>query len=300
MCFLNDCSMKMSLSNFSSPYTASFGSHFATWSATSSPLHPIHQQLTLTSNNLPYLPDGLQQNSQSEVNDHYRNEPYSPPSTFRRKVHQPRQLQAAILSGFDSDLSHHESLHLQRQKYMFHKDDKVLDDHRKINTNTYLPPSLQNPLKFHSSERRQLDERLLLPPQNIKEFHNHEKDSNSVHPPKSVFMRTSEGATDDDMDKASSSVITNLPNRLNTTTGDNEGVKTVLFSSKSNMAQEYMAPDYPAQPVGFTRVQAGQGRRTQVHAILDYDQLKDEDEEDGSRKGDYNGDRHSGRTSRGT
>ncbi|XP_067623429.1 protein spaetzle 3-like [Eurosta solidaginis] len=37
--------------------------------------------------------------------------------------------------------------------------------------------------------------------------------------------------------------------------------------------------DFPHRPPGFTRVQAGQGSRTQVHAVLDYDVEEGEEEE---------------------
>jgi hypothetical protein len=46
---------------------------------------------------------------------------------------------------------------------------------------------------------------------------------------------------------------------------------------------------YPERPPGFTKVQAGQGSRTQVHAVLDYDDDEDyyEDDEEGRvNKGD--------------
>lgn len=46
-------------------------------------------------------------------------------------------------------------------------------------------------------------------------------------------------------------------------------------------------PDnYPERAPGFTRVQAGQGSRTQVHAVLDYD-VEEGDEEEEDDDGDY-------------
>lgn len=52
---------------------------------------------------------------------------------------------------------------------------------------------------------------------------------------------------------------------------------------------------YPERPPGFTRVQAGQGSRTQVHAVLDYDADEDDEEyydaEDNGFPGSKNGDK---------
>lgn len=41
---------------------------------------------------------------------------------------------------------------------------------------------------------------------------------------------------------------------------------------------------YPAQVPTYTRVQAGSGAKTQVHAVLDYD---DDADGDGDGEGDY-------------
>ncbi|XP_017013306.2 protein spaetzle 3 [Drosophila takahashii] len=57
-------------------------------------------------------------------------------------------------------------------------------------------------------------------------------------------------------------------------------------------AQTYgVAPpeNYPERAPGFTRVQAGQGSRTQVHAVLDYDveEGEEDEEEEGEEEGQY-------------
>lgn len=50
---------------------------------------------------------------------------------------------------------------------------------------------------------------------------------------------------------------------------------------------------YPERPPGFTRVQAGQGSRTQVHAVLDYDADEDEEDEYYDAEDGKNGDKKS-------
>lgn len=303
----------MSLSNFSSPFTASLGSHLTSWSATISPLHPVHQQLTLTNDNLLYLPSDHQPpQRQDDVDQPYRNDPYAPPAAFNRRnsKHHHYQHQHPIQDHHPATTSPshpetlHQSQHFLTQIHQFHRRGEeqrisvTAGRRRSGGGGAYLPPTNAAQTKSsHSVDTQQLESRLLLPPPasdrdtgsystpHVTMTHPH-KDENDA--------KDSISAAHDYQQPASAAI--NFPSRLNTNLGENGQRKSQANPSRGGTEEVKTgtSADYPGRPVSFTRVEAGQGGHTRLHAIIDYDLDEGEEEadEDGGETGrdyDYRG-----------
>ncbi|XP_062547418.1 protein spaetzle 3 isoform X2 [Armigeres subalbatus] len=222
-------------------YTLPFGSIQSPGWATVSPIHSQHASAV---NNLLYGPAGHQE---ADPNDHgfYQNSPYSVPQQQRNAPQQSSQ-------------------------------------YRQTPRNNYLPPSppYQQPQQqvyqqpqaqpqqpsrtYGEGTYSQVPSRTAAPPQNPNYYNpsgynNQPQQPTSYNQPSNVY-RSSGGSPQVQLPQ-NSPQPTPPPNR----------VPPPPVSSGRGISSTSVGSSIPERPPGFVKVNAGQGSRTQVHAVLDYD-----------------------------
>lgn len=239
----------MALANYTLPFGGG-GIAAQNW-ATISPL----QQHATAVNNLLYGPAGHQNSDQppddDENDDYYKNDPYAPPShiTNQQLQQQYRNKNNNYLPPplpSQPSVSPYGSTVHQRTPYNT-QTTRTYGESSYSNVPTSREPQ-QNTQYFNSQNNNR---RYTLPPGSTAGT----QTVVTPPPPPQIIQQT------------------RAPNNFrNSDTSDN--------SNNNSDNTDSTGPAYPSQAGGFTRVHAGQGSRTQVHAVLDYD-------DDGEDDGDY-------------
>lgn len=213
-------------------YTLPFGGVGASNWATHSPIQTNHATAV---NNLLYGPAGHQESDPIvDQEQYYKNSPYSPPqqaSNFRSR-------------------------------------------------NNYLPPPPSQPRQFNTQQpatppqtRQQYPQQLIhqlpppqQPPQQPSRTYIDSSYSQNPSRDDSQYYNNKNNYNNRQNRPYTQQPVTVTPPSPITTTPPS----TIIDQNGLNDPNK-LDPNNPLRPPGFTRVQAGQGSRTQVHAILDYD-----------------------------
>ncbi|XP_073827435.1 spaetzle domain-containing protein 3 isoform X2 [Musca autumnalis] len=282
----------MALTNFTLPFgsltqTAAAGP----WSPTVSPLHPIHHQLATNTNNLLYSPvDHQQQPGDGAApppgSDFYKNNPYAPPQ--------------------QTSYQHYNGNNNGRRKNTYLPPVPAPPGTRNTQYHVQQPSVAQQlPQQYHHQQQHQ---------QQFSHINNQQQqqnNNNGVY--KTASSSSSATITSSLTASTASATSSNVGPSSNTRTyGEGSTAGAINFgigTTTTNVEQpppatQYGGPSppatankaetlgnpisndaastndaYPDRPPGFTRVQAGQGSRTGVHAVLDYDLEEGEEEE---------------------
>lgn len=229
----------MSVVNYTLPFGG--GMTVQNW-ATISPL----QQHATAVNNLLYGPAGHEESDLSPEHDYYENNPYAPPQQrptqqFRTRNNNylpppPVSQQPAVPQQFNT-AQPTQSQHAPTRNHY----------HQSQPTRTYGEGSYAK-----------------VPPRDIQ-------------PPNTQYFNSynSQRITYNSQQTTSTATVAPAPPTV-TRTGGNAKINgnggadgTGVDQSRGSSATD--TNKYPSQTAGFTRVHAGQGSRTQVHAVLDYD-----------------------------
>lgn len=242
----------MSLTNFTFPFGAP---NLPSTNWVPPTLSPLQTHATAV-NSLLYGPEGHQNNDQQPNNgQYYPNDPYAPPD---QQQEQPSSLNSNQRQTYRHRQHHHFQYRSRNNNYLPPSSVPKLqsttlqpplppqpqlpssDDH---SNNNYLPPQTSINIQSHSltnfeqhTNQRTYGENTYTQQQQQQQQQNEYDDSNGGNPQPPLI--------DFDQTITPQSVPSSTPN--------------------SNDGESYVPPTY-------TRVQAGQGSKTQVHAVLDYD-----------------------------
>ncbi|XP_037805555.1 protein spaetzle 3 [Lucilia sericata] len=330
----------MALTNFSLPFGA-LAQSGAPWSATVSPLHPIHQQLAANTNNLLYSPaDHQQQPTDNGApppgSDFYKNNPYAPPqqpppqqtsyqynsnnnnnngrrkNTYLPPIPPPgaRNTQQQQFHNQQQFQHHQQFSHINTQHHQQQQQQHITQNINNNNNNVFKTAISSGSATATSiatatatatanTNTRTYGEGTYtrfptVPTQN----HNN---INKDHQQQQPQFYNNFPSTPQQQQPAkrinTAAAVPSVPNPSTTQTFPKYGVPpnqaetpatTYGATASGNKADNSGLPTpndsssndpYPDRPPGFTRVQAGQGSKTRVHAVLDYD-LEEGEEED--------------------
>lgn len=230
----------MALVNFSLPFSGSVAP--SNWITTPNPIQDSH---ATAASDLLYSPEGHQADAASNVpRQYYKNDPYSHPT------------QSPPISN-------------QYQRQTFH--------YRSRGTaNNYLPPPLSN---LNANERPQTTKSQyipqLQPPLETRTVTNYQS-----HHQTRAFGESRYEAHEFYNENISS----NLNNSDVDSQPPNGAFDSIVNTPQSPITNEKLSSDdktytFPANRPTYTQVQAGHGSKTQVHAVLDYDNDEYYDEE---------------------
>ncbi|ALC38965.1 spz3 [Drosophila busckii] len=294
----------MALTNFSLP----FGALAQPWGVTLAPLHPIHQ-LASNTNNLLYSPADHQQQQQqppsqqqpnAAANDFYKNNPYGPPA-LHQQPEQPSQPGAtygynnrrkqgsAYLPPTGGGVVRNSVYHIQQQQQEHNVAFQSSSSSSSSSASATRGPAEGSYTRYPAQAPAPA-----LKQQ--KQYYNAHGSATATFSKNSgSFSITSFGSRAQQQQPPpppqppqQQQAPPPPPQRGRQTPASSNAGKTEMPASTYGVAA---APDnYPERAPGFTRVQAGQGSRTQVHAVLDYDVEEDEEEEeqhDSDNDGEY-------------
>lgn len=228
----------MALTNFTLPFGV--GLPINNWSAPTLP--PIQQSPQATAvNNLLYGPE-------SDDGPYYKNIPYAPPAQPAVSYQQQRQ-------------QYHQQ-HLQRQNHYYQYRSR----------NNYLPPlppKLASPPLSPSQQQHQQpnSQSIDFQSQTISSFQQNVRtyqQSQHGYPSNDNFSDAHINSNNESTDDINSQPIVSRSEA-----GD---------TSAENDHDHSLRPPLPDNQPTFTRVNAGHGSKTQVHAVLDYDNDEEFDE----------------------
>ncbi|KAH8237571.1 hypothetical protein KR038_010055 [Drosophila bunnanda] len=309
----------MALTNFSLP----FGALGQPWGVTLAPLHPIHQ-LASNTNNLLYSPadhqqQQPQQQSPADSNpEFYKNNPYAPPQPVggyqyqntgnRRKQNNNNN---AYLPPTAPNSVRNSVYHIQQQvqqvQQQDHQENSVSFQSSSSRSSSasgqssiQLTTQTRGPAegsysRFPAAGQQQQQQQ--QQPQQKQYFNAHGSASATFTKNSGSFSITSFGSRQPPQQQKQQPPQPQLQQPLPPAPPPpRETQRSRQAKPEAQPAQTYgVAPpdNYPERAPGFTRVQAGQGSRTQVHAVLDYDveegEEEDEEEEDGEEGQYYEG-----------
>lgn len=240
----------MALTNFTLPFGG--GALPAQPWATISPL----QQHATAVNNLLYGPAGHQATG-SDDNSYYKNDPYAPPSHITAQQQQPYRIRnnnylppppQQIPSQFNTQ----QTIHNQYPQTQ--------------TTRTYGENSYSNAPSHTSVEQQSIQQRQQQNGQYFNNFNNNRRNTYTQQPVTESVATPQPPITGN----------RNTPSIGNTGSANTAPKSIVTPSSDSDNSD---SSAFPNQAPSFTRVQAGTGSRTQVHAVLDYDDDGGDEEE---------------------
>ncbi|KAH8260319.1 hypothetical protein KR026_009300 [Drosophila bipectinata] len=315
----------MALTNFSLPFGA-LGQQ--PWGVTLAPLHPIHQ-LASNTNNLLYSPADHQQQSPAEAAgnppDYFKNNPYAPPqaaaaaggyqyqntggrhkqnnaylpptapNAVRNSVYHIQQVQQVQ----QSQQQHQQITQQQQQQQQDQNENSVSFQSTSSRSSSTSGQSSIQLTQTHSSGRGPGEGSYTRfpgqpPQQQQKQFYNaHGSASATFTKNTGSFSITSYGSRQQPQHQQQQPPS---QQQQPPPAPAQQPRSRPTKPEAPQPAQTYgVAPpeNYPERAPGFTRVQAGQGSRTQVHAVIDYDveegeEDEEEDDEDlGPNKGEY-------------
>ncbi|EDV33071.2 uncharacterized protein Dana_GF22828 [Drosophila ananassae] len=304
----------MALTNFSLPFGA-LGQQ--PWGVTLAPLHPIHQ-LASNTNNLLYSPADHQQQSPAEAAgnppDYFKNNPYAPPqaaaaaggyqyqnsggrhkqnnaylpptapNAVRNSVYHIQQVQQVQQS---QQQHQHQQITQQQQQQQDQNENSVSFQSTSSRSSSSSGQSSIQLTQTHSSGRGPGEGSYTRfpgqpPQQQQKQFYNaHGSASATFTKNTGSFSITSYGSRQQPQHQQQQP-----PSQQQQPPPAPPQPQQRSRPSKPEApqpAQTYgVAPpeNYPERAPGFTRVQAGQGSRTQVHAVIDYDVEEGEEDEE--------------------
>ncbi|XP_022226761.2 protein spaetzle 3 [Drosophila obscura] len=312
----------MALTNFSLP----FGALGQPWGVTLAPLHPIHQ-LASNTNNLLYSPadhqqlhpQHPQQQQQGPTDpEFFKNNPYSPPQQgpqpqgggggyqyqSRRKQNNaylpPTGLAAA--NGARNSVYHIQQTQQQQQTPQQHQQEANKENSVSYQSSSSSRSSsagqgtIQLTQTHHSTGRGPGEGSYSRFPDQQKQFFNAQGSASATFSKNSgSFSITSYGSRQQPQQQPQTHPQAPLTPQQQQQPPPPAPLpqqpRPRQSKPEAQPASTYgVAPpeNYPERAPGFTRVQAGQGSRTQVHAVLDYDvEEGDEGEEDEHEDGQY-------------
>lgn len=259
----------MALTNFSLPFSGSVAPS-VNWLTTPNPLQQHAAAAASSTDDLLYSPEGHQSIASNQHNQYYKNDPYSPPSSYS----QPSQ-------------PHHHQQQQQHQTFHYRS--------RATNNNYLPPPSSHHADRSSSSESLQhipqLQPPLSEPNHQTRTISNYQSHHTTraygdtryeAHEFFNENFSTNFNSSDiiSQPPRTPSAVygpipLTSHPPNSNPHSAAAEEVPTVAGSNTKEQQQ------FPIQRPTYVQVQAGQGSKTQVHAVLDYDNDDYFDEESG-------------------
>ncbi|XP_055303890.1 protein spaetzle 3 [Sitodiplosis mosellana] len=242
----------MALMNFSLPFSGSVAP--SNWITTANPLQQPHATVV---NELLYSPEGHQADSTANGPQFYKNDPYSHPTQ-----HQQQQ--------------QHQSPHYQRQTFHYRS---------RATANNYLPPPPSN----FNHERPPIKSQHIPQLQPPLETGNNNGDLKT----RTVTNYQSHHQTQafgDSRYEAHEFYNENISSSFNNSDVDSQPpaydsiVATAtpqppITNEKLTIENDGKTYTFPANRPTYTQVQAGHGSKTQVHAVLDYDNDEYYDEE---------------------
>lgn len=273
----------MALMNFSLPFSGSVAPS-ANWLTTPNPLqHHAAVASNVAVNDLLYSPEGHQAvnaAAPNQRNQYYKNDPYSPPSYSQPHQHQQQQQQQQL---------QHQTFHYRSR----------------ATNNNYLPPPSSHGERPPSSESQHIPQ--LQPPlpepnhqtrtiTNYQSHHTTRAYGGSRYEAHEFFNENfSSNFNNSNIvsqpPRTPSAVYGPIPitphppiattNQHLTATAAEE----VAESGTDDKAQQQQQQQqqFPIQRPTYTQVQAGHGTKTQVHAVLDYDNDDYYDDESGGK-----------------
>ncbi|XP_020799104.1 protein spaetzle 3 [Drosophila serrata] len=307
----------MALTNFSLP----FGALGQPWGVTLAPLHPIHQ-LASNTNNLLYSPadhqqqqphqQQQQQQSPADTNpDFYKNNPYAPPQSvggyqYQNTGGRRKQNNNAYLPPTAPNSVRNSVYHIQQQVQQDQQENSVsfqssssrsssASGQSSIQLTTQTRGPAEGSYSRFPGQIQQPGQQQQQPQQ--KQFFNaHGSASATFTKNSGSFSITSFGSRQPQQQQPQPPQPQLQQPPPPAPPPPRETQRSRQAKPEAQPAQTYgVAPpdNYPERAPGFTRVQAGQGSRTQVHAVLDYDveegEEEDEEEEDGDEGQYYEG-----------
>lgn len=266
----------MALTNFSLPFSGSVASS-VNWLTTSNPLQH-HAAANVAANDLLYSPEGHQEVdgiASNQHNQYYKNDPYSPPSYSQPNQHQRQQQELQ-----QQQQQQHQSFHYRS---------------RATNNNNYLPPPgshlAEHPPSAESQHIPQLQPPLPEPNHQTRTITNYQSHhttrayGESRYEAHEFFNENFSTNFNDSniVSRTPSAVygpvsITPHPPNNQHLTAAAQDVPTVAGSDDVNAQQQF-----PNERPTYVQVQAGRGTKTQVHAVLDYDNDDYYDDQSGGK-----------------
>lgn len=265
----------MALLNFSLPFGGSVAPS-VNWLTTPNPLqHHAAAAAAATTNDLLYSPEGHQASTQH--NQYYKNDPYSPPSYSQ--PHQQPQPQ------------HHQQQQQQHQTFHYRS--------RATNNNYLPPPSSRSPPSDSLQHIPELQPPLPEPNHQTRTISNYQ----SHHTTRAYGETRYEAheffnenfSTNFNNSNDSNIVSQSSPSRtpsavygpipLTAHPQNNQHLTAATADEEPTVAgsDDKAQQQFPIQRPTYVQVQAGQGSKTQVHAVLDYDNDDYYDEENGGK-----------------
>lgn len=247
-------------------YTLPFGSIQAPAWATVSPIHSQHASAV---NNLLYGPAGHQE---ADANDHefYKNSPYSPPQQQQQQQSKPpqqssQQYRQAPRNNYLPPPQTYPQQNTQRQQQPAYQQPQ--QSPRTYGEGSYS----QVPSRAGGNQQQQPP-----PPQQNNGFYN--PSYNQQQPPVNYNVPQS---------PPQNTYRNNPPQQVpQQPPPASNRVPPPPINSGRGISSTSAGSAVPERPPGFVKVNAGQGSRTQVHAVLDYDDDEgdyyDDDEDGGS------------------
>ncbi|XP_016968595.1 protein spaetzle 3 isoform X2 [Drosophila biarmipes] len=314
----------MALTNFSLP----FGALGQPWGVTLAPLHPIYQ-LASNTNNLLYSPADHQQQNPVEGADpeYFKNNPYGPPqsggyqyqSTAGRRKQSNAYLPPTAPSAVRNSVYHIQQVQQTQQQQQQHQHQQQQQQDQNENSVSFQSSSSssrsssttgQSSVQLtqthgrgpaEGSYSRYPGQPAQPQPQQQQQkqfFSAHGSASTTFSKNSGSFSITSFGSraqqAPPQQQQPQSQPQQPPPSQQQQPPPAPPPLRSRQAKPEAQPAQTYgVAPpeNYPERAPGFTRVQAGQGSRTQVHAVLDYDveEGEEDEEEDGEDEGQYLG-----------
>nr|XP_016942019.1 protein spaetzle 3 [Drosophila suzukii] len=312
----------MALTNFSLP----FGALGQPWGVTLAPLHPIHQ-LASNTNNLLYSPADHQQQNPAEAPadpEYFKNNPYGPPqsggyqyqNTAGRRKQSNAYLPPTAPSAVRNSVYHIQQVQQQQTQQQQHQQQQQQQDQNENSVSFQSSSSSSRSSSTTGQSSIQLTQthathgrgpaegsysrypgQPAQPQQQQKQFFNaHGSASATFSKNSGSFSITSFGSraqqAPPQQQQPQPQPQQPPPSQQQQPPPAPPPQRSRQAKPEAQPAQTYgVAPpeNYPERAPGFTRVQAGQGSRTQVHAVLDYDveEGEEDEEEDGEEEGQY-------------
>lgn len=253
----------MSLVNYTLPFGS--GNSIPNW-ATISPL----QQHATAVNNLLYGPAGHEESDIPPDQDYYENNPYAPPQRptqqqYRNRnnnylppppvTQQQQKQQPGIPKQFNTVQQQQQTISTQQQTHSTQQSRNHYQQHTQP-TRTYGEGS-------YSAK---------TPPREIQPPNTQQQQQQYFNSFNSQQQRSTYNSQQSTV-SATVSPIQPTVTRIGGIGNIGGGTKSPDASSSNVEQNRAKIKDnkYPSQVPGFTKVHAGQGSRTQVHAVLDYD-----------------------------
>lgn len=234
--------------NFSLPFSGSVAS--SNWITTA---NPIQQHQATAVNDLLYSPEGHQAvDSAANGPQFYKNDPYSPPQSQSQSQSQSPQY--------------------QRQTYHYRS-------RAATNSNNYLPPPLSN-LNHERTPPKSQHIPQLQPPLETPDLKTRTITNYQSHHQTRTYGESRY--------EAHEFYNENISSNLNNSDVDSQppAFDTIVATPQPPINHDNLSIDndnkahtFPVNRPTYTQVQAGHGTKTQVHAILDYDNDEYYDEE---------------------